>query len=167
MLWYIGTFLKALPAYIANMTPVLLSKFNILGLRRPIDGGRIAWDGNRWLGDGKTWQGLLSAPVAGALAGFLLSFWGFSTPFTGFILGVGAILGDISGSFIKRRLGMPRGANAGLLDSLDFITFALILSYPLIQWSGDEVVLLLVATPVLHRLANVMGYKLRLKREPW
>ena len=167
MLWYVETFIKALPAFVANMTPVFLGKFNIFGLRRPIDGGKIAWDGKRWLGDGKTWQGLIFAPIAGLLTGLLLSPFNYSTSFFGFILGLGAIVGDALGSFTKRRLGMPRGANAGLLDSLDFISIALLFSYPFGLWRPEEVLLLLIATPIFHRFANIIGYKLKLKREPW
>ena len=45
-----------LPAYVANMSPVLVrGRFKALAL--PIDGGRWLW-GKRILGDHKTWRGL-------------------------------------------------------------------------------------------------------------
>jgi CDP-2,3-bis-(O-geranylgeranyl)-sn-glycerol synthase len=54
-----------LPAYLANMSPVLIGRrFGALAI--PIDGGRTLW-GKRILGDHKTWRGLLAGIVAGTL----------------------------------------------------------------------------------------------------
>ncbi len=165
MHWCIEAVLKVFPAYAANASPVIFSRMNLFGLRRPLDGGKVAWDGKRWLGDGKTVQGILLGPLVGVLFGFLLR--GYSTPLAGFLLGFGALFGDLVGSFLKRRFGMPRGANAGLLDRLDFISFALAFSAPVVRWEPKEVVFLLFITPAVHRIANIIGYLMRLKKEPW
>lgn len=165
--WWLQALLWILPAYAGNMAPVLVSHSNLFGLRRPIDGGRTAPDGNRLLGDGKTWQGLLAAVAAGGLVGLLLDTWGYSTLQRGALLGLAAILGDLAGSFSKRRLGLTRGANAGLLDSMDFITAALLAALPMYPWEFRQIALLVVANPLLHRAANVVGYHLRLKDVPW
>ena len=167
MSWWVDAILKVLPIYFANASPVAFSKFNFFGLRRPIDNGRVAWDGNRWLGDGKTWQGLIVATIVGGLTGYFLGFYGYGSLLLGLWMGFSAIVGDMVGSFIKRRKGMGRGENAGLLDSLDFITVGIILTYPFVRWSFREVVFLLVLTPVVHRTSNIIGYKLGLKKEPW
>jgi CDP-2,3-bis-(O-geranylgeranyl)-sn-glycerol synthase len=82
-------------------------------------------------------------------------------------------------SFFKRRLGKEGGAPWFPFDQLDFVVFGLLgmaLASPLLAdgWTrqallGDWVVLatLIVLTPLLHYLVNVVGYRLRLKEVPW
>ena len=156
-----------IPAYFANMAPVFMSKFNIAGLKRPIDGGKVAWDGNRLTGDGKTWQGVVFAVVYGGTMGGILSIWDLSSILIGSVIGFGAIFGDLVGSFTKRRLKLKRGQNAGLLDSMDFIVFALLFALPFYNFELRQILLLLIINPVLHRSANVIGYVLKLKNVPW
>jgi CDP-2,3-bis-(O-geranylgeranyl)-sn-glycerol synthase len=55
-----------LPAYVANMSPLLVAKV-IPRWTAPIDGGRMAKDGKRVLGPGKTWRGLAGGAATGAL----------------------------------------------------------------------------------------------------
>ena len=58
-LWFI------LPAYMANSTPVNVSKLKFLEkYGKPLDGGRY-WRGIRILGGGKTWRGLVSGIFIG------------------------------------------------------------------------------------------------------
>jgi CDP-2,3-bis-(O-geranylgeranyl)-sn-glycerol synthase len=87
--------------------------------------------------------------------------------FHGFLLSFGALIGDLIGSFIKRRLNLERGRPAPPLDQLDFVAGALAFSFiefiPPIEIIG----VLLVLTPGIHLIANIIGYRLRLKKEPW
>ena len=71
------------------------------------------------------------------------------------------------GSFIKRRLGMKRGQNAGLLDMLDFIIGALIFARILIDYSFWIMIISIIITPIIHRLSNIIGYEIGVKKEPW
>ncbi len=153
---------KILPAYVANATATVLAKFNILGLKRPIDSGRYFFDGRRILGDGKTWQGLILGTLAGTTVGAAYLPVSIS-----FLLALGALLGDIAGSFLKRRLGLKRGQEFWLLDSLDFLAGAIILSSLAVRWNPAEILFLAVITPFVHRGANVLGYILGLKSVPW
>ncbi|MBI2077823.1 MAG: CDP-archaeol synthase [Euryarchaeota archaeon] len=102
-------------------------------------------------------------------------------------LGFGAIVGDAVKSFFKRRTGREGGAPWVPFDQLDFVVggllFALVLSLllvPFTAWTGlgwwaDEflganwprLVILLLATPLLHFVVNIIGYKLKLKKVPW
>ncbi|MGC9310292.1 MAG: CDP-2,3-bis-(O-geranylgeranyl)-sn-glycerol synthase, partial [Candidatus Aenigmatarchaeota archaeon] len=120
-----------LPAYCANFFPVFLKG------RRPLDFGRKFSDGRRIFGDGKTWEGLIGGAFFGFAIGIIQIFLqngpllGVSslafhhTYLTVFVLPFAALLGDIIGSFFKRRFGMKRGAEAPLLDQLDFLVFSL------------------------------------------
>ena len=60
-----------LPAYVANMSPVLVAKL-IPGWKAPIDGGRVGKDGKRLLGPGKTWRGLAGGTVLGAVTALVV-----------------------------------------------------------------------------------------------
>lgn len=153
-----------LPALVANPTPVLVKG------RRPIDFGLNFIDGRRILGDGKTWEGLITGTLAGGVLGaaawYLL---GVNLPLTlAFIIALGALLGDAAASFLKRRLGLRRGAPAPLLDQLDFYVGALAAShlsgYP---WSTHTALAAAGLILLLHFTANVAAYLLGLKKEPW
>ena len=182
VLWVMG------PAYIANSVAVLT------GGRYPIDQGKISSDGNRILGDGKTWSGLLGGTLGGIIFGILLdagdsrmalehltgeeyekSLWGSNPIFVFFLLSFGALLGDMTASFYKRRQNLQRGDKFALLDMYDFIFMSLLLCFIferdwLLSWILDGSVPLftiLVLTPFLHRGVNIIGYKIGVKNEPW
>jgi CDP-2,3-bis-(O-geranylgeranyl)-sn-glycerol synthase len=86
---------------------------------------------------------------------------------------VGAMLGDILASFLKRRSGRERGAAFPGLDQLDFVVTALALVWLAAPaWSAETfstgvLAIILVVTPVLHLATNAIAYVLGLKNEPW
>ncbi|NJF25203.1 CDP-2,3-bis-(O-geranylgeranyl)-sn-glycerol synthase [Thermococcus sp. Bubb.Bath] len=161
-LWYI------LPAYFANASPVLV------GGGRPIDGGRNWRDGKRILGDGKTWRGFIGGVSIGTLVGALQYFItpGFygslqNTLLLAFLLSFGALIGDLVGSFIKRRLDLPRGYPAVGLDQLGFLISAMAFAYPVKTISSGQMLFLLIFTPLVHWSANYFAYKMGWKSVPW
>jgi len=95
------------------------------------------------------------------------SFLPRMTPLIGLLLGFGAVLGDMIGSFIKRRMGKNRGTNLFLLDSLDFVIISLLFLNFFFELTTWNVIILLISTPILHRVFNIAGYKLKFKKEPW
>jgi len=169
-LWFI------LPAYAANMTPV------VTGGGRAIDGGRKFLDGKPLLGPGKTVRGFACGILAGSLVGLVQAFLHplleprvplllggpLETALAGFLLSLGAMLGDLAGSFLKRRMGVERGEPFPVLDQLDFVAGALLLSLPLSpRLSWEAVAVLLLLTPPLHLLTNYLGYRMGLKSRPY
>ncbi|MEM3213774.1 MAG: CDP-2,3-bis-(O-geranylgeranyl)-sn-glycerol synthase, partial [Metallosphaera sp.] len=105
-----------LPAFIANGSGPLVKN------GRPIDLGKIFVDGRRVLGDGKTFEGLLISLTYGTTVGVAISFFlGYKWIVVSFMESLGAMLGDMVGAFIKRRLNIPRGGRAPLLDQIDFV----------------------------------------------
>ncbi len=166
MNWILDAIIKMLPAYFGNSAPVFLGKI-FPKLTKPIDGGKIAKDGNRLLGDGKTWLGIIASFIGGALGGLVASTWGIGSIYSGMLIGFSAIFGDSIGSFIKRRLKMKRGSNAGLLDQMDFIIASLIVASFFQSFTLAQILFILISTPLLHRISNIIGYKLKLKSVPW
>ncbi len=175
----IYTFVEAVwllwPAYGANGLCMLARG------KRPIDGGRT-FRGKPVFGPGKTWEGLiLGVIVAIAVASFQMFMfpflpWNLSpvpldivamSPLLGLVIGLGAMVGDLGGSFIKRRLGIPRGKPAPLLDQLDFIIGMFIFVSFVILLKFEWVVILLVLTPIIHLVANGIAYLLKIKKVPY
>ena len=169
-----------MPAYVANATPV------IFGGGRPIDGGRKFIDGRPIFGPGKTVRGFVAGLAAGILIGSIQ--WLATDPFgiwqggqyysiavsgalgavtLSFLLALGALLGDMMGSFIKRRLGLPRGSRALGLDQLGFVAIALLLASLVASFSWQMVAVLFVLTLPIHMGTNFVNYKLGLKSKPY
>ena len=82
-------------------------------------------------------------------------------------MGIGGLTGDLIGSFIKRRLNMDRGAAAPGIDQLDFLIGAVLLSVIIQPIAFFQILLLLIATPLIHLTTNIVGYLLKVKKEPW
>ena len=180
LFWIWIEFVKAFwilfPAYAANMYPPLAHGTH------PIDSGKTLWDGKRIFGDGKTWEGLALGIGMGGLVGaaeFVLwpslnsyakALGGSLPPYTLpliLLVPVGALVGDMCGSFIKRRLGKERGADIPFLDQLNFIVGALVFSFLFTEISWGMIVVMLVITPILHRAVNIIGFRLKEKAVPW
>lgn len=161
----------AIPAYAANGTPVVAVR--LVGRVHPLDRGLIFRDGRRLLGDGKTFEGLVSGLSMGLLAAaavMTLMPSVYRGPLEAALLPIGAMVGDVCGSFVKRRLGLERGKSAPLLDQLGFMVAALILAWlphgaP--SWATPTTLFaLLLITAVLHISTNALAYLARLK-ERW
>lgn len=154
-----------LPCYVANATPVALSK--IIPMKNPIDRGKKFIDGRRILGDGKTIEGFISGVIVGTLVGLILSFLGLHKLHVSFILALGAMIGDSLGSFIKRRVGIPRGKPFPIVDQVSFVIISLILANAIVFIPMRFYLYAVIITPPLHLGTNFIAYLLKLKEVPW
>lgn len=177
------TLFFATPIYAANVCAALsMSIPKLKDLSTPIDFGKT-WNNKRILGDGKTYRGLIFGTFCGVLIGllqytiskqldfeYLKDFNQASLDFfviTSFLLGFGALVGDSTKSFFKRRIGIKRGRPWPPFDQLDFIVGGLLFISP-VYFPGWKIVLVLaIITPILHFLTNVIGYFLKLKDVWW
>ena len=171
-----------LPAWIANSMPV------VFGGGMPIDQGRHFRDGRRLFGDGKTIRGFIVGVLFGTLVGLvqvivapflrpILAHYVTITPDMdsvlfmtfplAFLLSLGALLGDLIGSFLKRRLNIKSGNPSPVLDQLGFIIMGLILSSPILQPAPQYVMILVLTTLLIHWISNALGYVLGFKKNPW
>lgn len=162
-IWFI------LPAYVANGAPVIAS--HIVRHRHPMDFGLKFIDGRRVFGDSKSWEGFLFGIALGTVVASLQYLF-CGKPLLilrGFVLSVGALLGDCVGAFIKRRLGIPPGKPAPLLDQLSFLVVAIAFTSALnlCTLTAYQLLILILLTPILHVLANTIAYLLGLKNVPW
>lgn len=157
------TVLALLPAMVANGSATMVARGS------PLDFRRLFIDGKRLLGDGKTFEGTAVGLFYGSSFAVMLSvIVGRELLIPGLLSCAGAMLGDIAGSFLKRRLGLPRGAKMPVVDQLDFALGSLLLlhlsSFPL---HAPTVILMLVLIYAAHRLTNKVAYRLGLKTVPW
>jgi len=152
----LSIYIKMLPAMVANSAPV------IIGGGPSIDAGARFIDSQPIFGKNKTIRGFLGGILIGGMIGVLLSqgYWGF-------VLAAGALLGDLVGAFIKRRLGIEPGQPLPLLDQYDFVIGAFVVSELFNPVDINEFLLFVVTIPLVHVGANVIAFRLGLKKVPW
>lgn len=165
-----------LPASLANPAAAIAGHFS--GSFKPVDFGK-SWGKTRILGDGKTIEGFIYGVAFGLLVAVIQNYF---APYLNmpvfpliviFTLPIGSLAGDLIASFFKRRLNIGRGQALPLIDQLDFVFGAWILTIIFdSSWFFDNFVLLiiiatLILTPILHLLFNIVGYKLGVSKEPW
>ncbi|OPY35970.1 MAG: hypothetical protein A4E35_02248 [Methanoregula sp. PtaU1.Bin051] len=165
-----------LPAYLPNPVAALC------GGGTPIDFKRSYKDGRRILGDGKTYRGFFAGVFAGLAVGlvqiwcsdaFGLTMLPAHTILSVSVLAFGALLGDMVKSFFKRRLGKERGEHWLIADQYDLVAGSLVLmllvdpAWLIANVTVPVFIVILIITPVLHRLVNMIGYYSGVKDVPW
>jgi CDP-2,3-bis-(O-geranylgeranyl)-sn-glycerol synthase len=149
------------PAYCANGAPV------IGGGGRPLDFGKIFFDGKRIFGTNKTFRGFFFGLSIGIGVGLIETLL-FGYPiWLGVLSPLGALLGDLTGAFLKRRLGIAPGGMLPIIDQIDFVLGALLFSLPLGMITWQLAVAILLITPPIHLFTNFVAFKLKLKKNPW
>jgi CDP-2,3-bis-(O-geranylgeranyl)-sn-glycerol synthase len=149
-IWFI------LPAYFANSSPIIFGK--IFKGKFPIDFNK-KWNKKPILGKGKTWPGFFGGILVGTFIGILQGRF-----LAGLLLSIGALVGDLVKSLIKRRLNIASGKPWPIIDQLDFIIGALLFVSIVELPSIEIVVIVLVLTPVFHVATNTIAYLLKIKK---
>ena len=181
-LWYL------LPAALGNHNascgnrlplPEVLKK-PLEKLAVPIDSGKTL-NGREIFGKNKTWRGFLVGAITGILVAGIQALLFFNSDFfknntlidyeqvnfvlVGALMGLGALLGDLIESFIKRRLNKPSGRPWFPWDQIDWIIGAMVLSSVVYRPSAKVVVVTLVLFTIVHlcsdRVVCWMGIKKR------
>lgn len=183
-----------LPAYLANILPVFVGGGTPIDFgRKWKDGKPILGPGKTWRG---LLLAPLLAALLTALLRWLVqeTAWGTYQPWStwgpsgwwfviAYAMGFGALVGDAVKSFFKRRTGRDRGEKWPFFDQLDFVVGALVFAFlaASLLWAlglvvphlfftdftWPRILVLVVLTPGLHLLVNILGYKLGLKDVPW
>ena len=85
----------------------------------------------------------------------------------GFLLGSGSLVGDLAGSFLKRRRGLKRGESFPLMDQLGFLFTALLFVYPIMPWPLYWLIILIPMTLILHIGLNLLSYFVGMQEVPF
>ena len=166
-----------LPAYFANMAPVIVKKINLFNF--PIDFDKKI-NNKPILGKNKTFRGLIFGVLFGVITAFIQHsfyenniFSGFSFIdysnwlLIGFLLGFGAIFGDLVKSFVKRRLNYDPGKPFIPFDQTDFVVGAIIFIYPLVSLSINKIIIIFLLSFILHIIVNHVAFYTCVRKEKW
>ncbi|MEM1701089.1 MAG: CDP-archaeol synthase [Desulfurococcaceae archaeon] len=164
VIWLIKYYL---PAMIANAAPVLIKGVVL------IDRGNRFIDGKPIFGSNKTAEGfaigIIMAYVTGASVGVLTKDLLVSMLSIG--AGLSALIGDLIGAFIKRRLGIEPGKPLPILDQLDFALFTtlfyIVISLDPVIYNPLYIVTTITVILILHVITNNIAYVLGLKTTRW
>lgn len=170
---FLNGLLFILPAYIANSSPT------VIGGGRSIDNGKKAFDGRPIFGPHKTWRGLaggifLGISTGGLVYGLTSSFSHLSLElatspsaclFRAFLLSLGTHIGDLLGSFTKRRLNIKAGGSFPFFDQLGFYIFAILVSAPFYWFGLLDFFVWLAITVCIHPLFNLIAWVLGLQEK--
>lgn len=170
-------FYLMIPAYFANMSPVLFRKVNFLDY--PVDFNK-KFRGNPILGSHKTFRGFFFGTLIGILVCYL-QYLLYSNGYLrdvalvdysnwlllGFLLGFGALFGDSVKSFFKRRFDVNPGKRFIPWDQLDYSVGSIAFMSFLFLPSLKIIITILVMNFFLHILANRLGYYLKINDVKW
>ena len=155
------------PAYCANGAPV------IFGGGQKIDMGRNFIDGKPLFGKNKTYIGFFIGVLIGTFVGWAQGILSFTLDLpntsyiVGFTLSLGAMTGDLFGSFIKRRFNIRPGNPFPIMDQINFIIFSLLFSLPFQILPLRTIFIIVLVTIPIHILVNVIAYLLKIKKDLW
>jgi len=148
---------------IANGTPILLRRLLGHRMRLPLDGGKRLFDRRRLFGPRKTLIGALAAIAATAATAPLLGLrWS-----TGAQIGLFAMLGDLTSSFVKRRLNLAPSARATGLDQLPESLFPALVVRETLQLGWWELSAVVTAFILFGSLVSPVLHMLRIRSRPY
>ena len=169
-----------LPALIANLAPPLFKKVPFLAY--PVDFG-LKWKGKPILGPHKTFRGFFFGILVAILVCYvqkvlfsgcdwcrslsILDYSGMNFLLFGFLMGFGALFGDIVESFLKRRRGIKSGRPWIPWDQLDFVIGSLLFLSIVFIPSWQTILFLIIVVPILHIITNHIGFYLGINKSKW
>lgn len=161
-----------MPGYFANMSPIFFKKINFLNY--PVDFNE-SLNGKRIFGENKTFRGIFFGIIIAIiisyiqkiinLQGTIINYDNFIL--IGFLLGFGALFGDLVKSFFKRRVNIAPGRPFIPFDQLDHIIFSLLFLSFFYKIEINIFIIAILTTFPLHMIVNYIGYKLKLRNTYW
>jgi CDP-2,3-bis-(O-geranylgeranyl)-sn-glycerol synthase len=137
--------------------------------------------GKRILGDHKTFRGYLFGVLVGIMVAIIqymlyqfdffikISFYNYNyyPILLGFLMGLGALLGDSFGAFIKRRFNIAPGRRMIVVDQITFIIGGLALSCFIFVPEIWIWIVSIVLGFVLHIVVNHLAFYLKINKNKW
>lgn len=148
---------------IANGMPVLLRKILEHRLSWPIDFGLLFYDKRPFLGQSKTWRGLFAAVFATSLIAPLLGI----PLYTGALFAALVMCGDLSASFIKRRLGYIESSRFRMLDILPESLLPVLILQEDLELSLPEGIIAVAIFFIFEVLVSPVLFRLHIRKRPY
>lgn len=166
-----------LPAYFANMAPVIVKKINLFNF--PIDFNK-QFKNKPIFGKNKTYRGLIFGVAFGIIITYIqfllykseffrsISFLDYQNwLLLGLLMSLGALAGDLTKSFFKRRLGIKPGDKFVPFDQIDFVVAAFVFIYPIFPATLEVFATTLILSFILDVIVNHLAFYLRIRGESW
>ena len=177
LIFALKSFYLMLPAYFANMAPVIVKRINLFAF--PIDFNKKI-ENTPILGRNKTFRGVIFGVIFAIIIAYLqhlaynmgffhaISFMDYQNWLLfGFLMGLGALVGDLAKSFFKRRIGIKPGSKFVTFDQTDFVVGALIFIIPVFQVTLAIFIVSLLLSFALHIMVNHIAFYLKIRGEKW
>ena len=148
---------------IANGAPILIQVLMNDVFSTAVDFGLKLPDDQPIFGASKTWRGILASFVATPVAAWLLGH----SPETGLLVAFYAVIGDLSSSFIKRRLGKPPSSMALLLDQIPESLFPALMMMDTFHLDISLVMLLTLIFIITELGLSHVLYKWGVRKRPY
>lgn len=169
-----------LPAYFANMAPILV-KNKFLFINIPVDFNKTLF-GQPIFGKNKTVRGFIAGIIASIgivwieqmLFHFdfmkklsLINYDQQNFLILGFLFGFGTLFGDLIKSFFKRRLKIDPGQSIKIIDQIDYVVGSLFFISVVYVPSLDIVILSIFISLILTIMINHLAYYFHFRDEKW
>lgn len=148
---------------IANAAPVLMSYLFSHRESSAIDAGLNLPDGKRLFGPTKTWRGLIASAVMTIALAFLINL----PVLSGLLISITAMCGDLTSSFIKRRLGYAPSSQVIVLDQLLESLFPAIAGSWFWPLDLMQVIIIVVSFLILEIVLSKLLYKIGVRKRPY
>ena len=176
-LFILKCFYLMLPAYFANMAPVMVKKINLFVF--PIDFNKQI-NNKPVLGKNKTFRGLIFGVIFAIVISYLqflmynagffrnVSFMNYQNWLLfGFLMGLGTLTGDSVKSFFKRRVNIKPGDKFVPFDQIDFIIGASVFILPVFGLTWKIFFVSLFLSLILDIIVNHLAFYLKIRNEKW
>jgi CDP-diglyceride synthetase len=148
---------------ITNGTPVIAEKLFGGFLAYPLDAGKAFIDGQPLFGSSKTIRGIILAVIANSACAPM-----FGIAWTiGFLIGLAAMVGDLSSSFVKRRMGYPPSSKALGLDQIPESLLPALVCKSLLALTVADVILIVALFSVGELFLSRLLFKMHIRKRPY
>lgn len=147
---------------LANAIPVLLARLFGAHADWPLDLDTKLGQ-QPLLGPSKTWRGLVGSLMLTPLFAILFGLSGWD----GLLIAAMAMLGDVCGSFIKRRLKIVPSGMAPGLDQIPESLFPALAMKPSLAMSWGDVLIMVLLFIFIELLLSRLGFMLNLRNRPY
>ncbi|NOR81404.1 MAG: CDP-archaeol synthase, partial [Methyloprofundus sp.] len=144
-------------------TPILARNFFKTRYAWSIDFGIDFIDHRPLFGDSKTWRGLIASVFMAGVLALLLSM----TFQVGVLFGILVMLGDLSASFIKRRLGYIESSRSRFLDTLPESILPVLVLHEQLGLTLFDGILSIALFVILEILISPILYRLHIRKRPY
>lgn len=181
VLFFITIVYLMLPAYFANMAPIIFkNRLNFLAI--PIDFGKTFYR-KPLFGKTKTVRGFVVGILSAIFIVFLqsnilikinffekislINYSDVNFILLGILFGFGTLTGDLVESFIKRRIGKKSSESWKIFDQLDYAIGALLFISPIFILKLSEFLGAIIISLILTIITNQIGWLANLRKEKW